>query len=214
MNTLFLQIFLVVTVFLAGILATVAAYHALAHFRPRVEEKKPHPADQAVHLPADVRQKLLEVAQTNFQKVLDHSARELEQDLKSTAEKLTLRLDKLGVELVSSEMERYKTSLENLRIQTETTVESGNADIAAHQRDIKTKLTARQAELEAKLAEEIAAEKQYLLQQIDTKLADAVASFLIETLQHNVDLGTQSAYLTSMLEEHKADFAKGINDEA
>lgn len=214
MNILFLQIFLVVTVFLAGILATIAAYHALAHFRPRVEEKKPHPVDQAVHLPADVRRKLLEVAQSNFQKVLDHSASELEQDLKSTAEKLTSRLDRLGIELVSSEMERYKTSLETLRQQTEATVANGNADIAAHQSDIQTKLTARQAALEAKLAEEIASEKQHLLEQIDTKLADAVASFLIETLQHNVDLGAQSAYLTSMLEEHKAEFAKGMNDEA
>ena len=214
MNILFLQIFLLVTVFLAGILATAAAYHALAHFKPRVEEKKPHPVDQTVHLPAEVRQKLLEVAQTNFQRVLDHSAGELEQDLKTTADKLTSQLDKLGIELVSSEMERYKTSLETLRKQTEATVASVNADIAAHQSDIKSKLSSRQIELEAKLNEEIAAEKQHLLEQIDTKLADAVASFLIETLQHNVDLGSQSAYLTSMLEEHKADFAKGINDEA
>jgi F0F1-type ATP synthase membrane subunit b/b' len=214
MNTLFLQIFLIITVFLAGILATIAAYHALAHFRPHPEEKKPHPVDQTVHLPADVRQKLLGVAQSNFQKVLDHSASELETDLKSTAEKLISQLDKLGVELVTSEMQRYKASLETLRMQTEETVAGGNADIAAHQTDIKAKLSARQTELEAKLNEEITAEKQRLLDQIDTKLGDAVASFLIETLQHNVDLGSQSAYLTSMLEEHKADFAKEINDEA
>ena len=58
------------------------------------------------------------------------------------------------------------------------------------------------------------AEKQRLLQQIDTKLADAVASFLMETLQHNVDLGAQSAYLTAMLEEHKTDFAKELSDES
>jgi len=41
-----------------------------------------------------------------------------------------------------------------------------------------------------------------------------VASFLTETLQHNVDLGAQSAYLTAMLEEHKADFAKEVADES
>lgn len=214
MNILFLQIFLIIIVFLMGILATVAGYHALAHFRPHVEEKKPHPVDQTVHLPAEVRQKLLETAQGNFQKVLDHSATELEQDLNTTAQKLISQLDKLGVELVTSEMQRYKTSLETLRKQTEETVASGNSEIAAHQTDIKTNLSARQTELEAKLTEEIATEKQHLLSQIDTKLADAVASFLIETLQHNVDLGSQSAYLTSMLEAHKADFAKGINDEA
>jgi hypothetical protein len=45
-------------------------------------------------------------------------------------------------------------------------------------------------------------------------LADAVASFLIETMQHNVDLGAQSTYLTTMLEEHKTELTKGIIDEA
>ena len=52
-----------------------------------------------------------------------------------------------------------------------------------------------------------------MIQQIDTRLAEAVTSFLIETLQHNVDLGAQSAYLTAQLEEHKADFIKEVADE-
>jgi len=72
----------------------------------------------------------------------------------------------------------------------------------------------KQAELEAKLKEEIAAEKKQLVQQLDTKLSDAVASFLLETMQHEVDLGSQSAYLTKMLDEHKAELIKELMDEA
>jgi hypothetical protein len=33
-------------------------------------------------------------------------------------------------------------------------------------------------------------------------------------MQHNVDLGAQSTYLTTMLEEHKTELTKGIIDEA
>ena len=61
--------------------------------------------------------------------------------------------------------------------------------------------------------QELAAEKEQLAKLMDTKLADAVASFLMETLPHNVDLGAQSAYLTSMLEEHKAELVREVAGE-
>jgi hypothetical protein len=41
-----------------------------------------------------------------------------------------------------------------------------------------------------------------------------VVSFLIETLQHDIDLGAQSAYLTKVLEEHKDDFKQGVSSES
>ena len=49
-----------------------------------------------------------------------------------------------------------------------------------------------------------------IIGQLDTKIADGIASFLVETLQHNVDLGAQTAYLTAQLEEHKADLIREI----
>jgi len=49
-----------------------------------------------------------------------------------------------------------------------------------------------------------------MVAQIDTKLTDAVTSFLNETLQHNVDLGSQTDYIIGMLEEHKDTIAKEI----
>mgnify|MGYP003296595883 CR=1 FL=1 len=72
----------------------------------------------------------------------------------------------------------------------------------------------QQDSLIAKMKEDVAAEKARLIAQIDTKLADATVSFLLETLQHNVDLGAQTAYLTGVLEEHKDEFKKEVSDEA
>ena len=103
--------------------------------------------------------------------------------------------------------------LDALRQQTEANINGAQTEITKHQTDLKTRIDAKQAELEAKMVEEVNAEKQILVQQIETKLSDAVASFLTETLQHNIDLGAQSSYLTTMLEEHKDELLKGISDE-
>jgi F0F1-type ATP synthase membrane subunit b/b' len=218
MNSIFLQIFLLVNVFLIGAIATIAVQHAYAHFKPQPHEDEkpqtqPHPQAQVVHLPPEVRNRLLQVSQANFQNVLDHSAAELEHNLKGTATQLNKHLEKLGTEIINGEMKRYRASLDELRSQTSDSIANAQVEVAKHQAELRAEFIKRQTELEAKLTGEIAAEKQRLTQQIDTKLSDTVASFLIETLQHNVDLGAQSTYLTTMLEEHKAEIAKGIADE-
>ena len=64
-----------------------------------------------------------------------------------------------------------------------------------------------------KMQAELEAQKAQLIAQIDTKLADSVVAFLVETLQHDVDLGAQTQYLTKMLDEHKADFSGKVKDE-
>lgn len=215
MNTLFLQLFLFINVFLIGVLATIAIRHAYAHFRPHPSEpSKPRAVAQVVHLPPATKERLLHASEANFQAVLARSATQLDHNLQATASQLNKQLEKLGNEIISDEMTRYRASLDELRARTELTIGSAQSEIVRHQAELKAKLAERQAELEAKLMEEIKVEKQQLLQQIDTKLADAVASFLLETLQHNVDLGAQSTYLTAMLNEHKAELTKGIIDEA
>jgi len=213
--TTFLQIFLLVNVFLIGAIFATALRHAYAHFRPRQHEiEKPHqPTAQVVRLPLEVKEHLLQTAQINFQSVLDHSNAELEHDLKATVDQLNNRLEKMGVDIVNDEMRRYRMDLDQLRKQTEANISGAQTEITQHQADLKSKIDQRRAELESKLQEEINIEKQFLIQQFDTKLADVVISFLTETLGHNIDLGAQSAYLMSMLEEHKSELIKGINDE-
>lgn len=207
----FLQITLLATFFLIGVVSAIAARHAYAHFRPREDEDRPHRITQTpLHLPSEVKDHLLEEAETKFKSIVNHSSAELEYDLKTTAAKLDSRLSKLGSEIVGEEMKRYRLDLEQLRKQTESNIENAQKDISTHQADLKAKIDARRAELEAAMNAEITAEKQVLIDLVNAKLADAVASFLIETLGHNVDLGTQTAYLTAMLEDHKEEILKGI----
>lgn len=224
MSGVWLQIFLLVNVFAIGALSVVAVQHALAHFRPR-EADKPRTPKPTVQLPPAVKERLLATAEVNFQKMLDRSAEELGHDLKSTTLQMNDALQKLGTNIINEEMHRYKVSLDELRAQTEITISGAQKEVEAHQADLEAKFTARQAELEAKfvqqqaeaekkLQEDIEAERQRLIAQMDTKLADAVASFLIETMQHEVDLGAQTTYLTKMLEAHKDEFKQGVAHEA
>lgn len=200
----YLQIFLFVDVFFIGVLATIAVRHGFAHFNlKKLGLPKGHTTSQGGHLPPAVRERLLEEAQADFQSVLNHSAKELQKDLEGTATEINKLVEKMGTEAVASELERYRAQLVKLTEAAEEKIGGAGAEIAEHQQNLK-----------AKLEEEMAAEKQRLLAQIDTRLADAVSSFLIETMQHDVDLGAQTAYITKMLEEHKQEFTKGVADEA
>jgi predicted nucleic acid-binding Zn-ribbon protein len=198
-----LQIFLYVNVFVIGALTAIIVRHYQDHkHRPEPEAEKPRPARQEVHLSAAAREHLLEESQTKFEAALDNTASRLQQDLAGTADKMNKLVEQLGTVVIGNELEHYRTELIQLRKQAEVSLGKVSEEVAAHQADLK-----------AQLAKEIEVEKQMLVQQIDTKLGDAVAAFLLETLQHNVDLGAQKAYLTSMLEEHKADFKKEVADE-
>lgn len=203
MNT-YLLLFLLVDVFLIGVFAPLAIRHARAHYwhKKQAADTKGHVPMQNGHLPPSVREHLLEEAQRNFQRVLDTSAKELQQDLAATTVEIHKLVEKMGTEAVAGELQNYRAKLAELQKKTEEDMTGMREQITAHQEELK-----------AKLAEEMAAEKQHLVEQIDTKLADAVASFLLDTLQHEVDLGAQTAYLTKTLEEHKTDFSKKVTDE-
>ena len=75
----------------------------------------------------------------------------------------------------------------------------------------QTKQTELYTQLEANLTKEMETKKQFMATQLDTKLADAIGSFLTETLGKNVDLGAQGAYLTAMLEAHKEELKNEVS---
>lgn len=200
----FLEIFLVINAFIIGGLVTIAAQHAYAHFHPHKEvPPKPITVDHSTHLPLAVREQLLADAHKRYQRMLDQSADILQRDLGSTASLLTNQLRSIGGKIVNDELQEYKNVLRDMHVQADDAINGGRKDIEAYQRDMKAKLSA-----------EVEAEKARLIARIDTKLADAVASFLTETLQHEVDLGAQSAYLMKTLEEHKDELKKGMSDES
>ncbi len=211
MSPTLLQLFLFINIFIIGALTTVALQHAYAHFRPRPKAERR--AQPVPGLSPAVRKQILEAAQADFQAVLEKSAVELQRELHGTAVSLNQRLAKTGAEVVSYEMERYRTQLADLSKQTEVAIGGAEKEVVEHRAELTAMMAKKQAELEVKLTEDMAVEKQRLIQQMDTKLADAVASFLTETLQHNIDLGAQSQYLISMLDEHKAELSRGVTDE-
>lgn len=209
---LFLQIFLLVNVFIIGILTAVGVRHAYAHFRPTKETSRPTPQTLDVNLPAATKEQLLKEANDKFHDVVDHSAYEFQHSLRATATQLNTQLEHLGGEIVSNEMNRYRLSLDELREQAKAAFVTAEGEISTHQAELEKALDERRKQLEAKLSEEIAAEKAKLIKQMDTHLSDAVVSFIIETLGHNVDLGAQTAYLTSVLEENKEQLKKEVTD--
>ncbi len=212
MSGTFLQIFLLVNVFLIGVLAAVAARYAYAYFAHH-DDEKPHAKPQGAHLPPALKAHLLESAQTRFEAILANSADELEEDLRATNAKLSTELKKLGVETINTEMKQYRLDMQELRKQSNAMILDIKEINTKHQAEMKTRLTEHEVKQKVKMTKEIAAEKERLSKEIDDRLSDAVASFLVETLGHNVDLGAQAAYLTAQLEEHKDEIAKGIKDD-
>jgi F0F1-type ATP synthase membrane subunit b/b' len=210
----FLLFVLTLNAFLVGAAAAVAVRHALAHFRPHAHDAEKARQQEGVKLSPAVKAELLEKAKANFEKILEAAASQLQLDLSKTTAQLNKQLDSLGNEIVSDEMKRYKASLEELQKKTEVSITSTQDALNQHQDDLKAAMAEHQKEMLAKMNEEIAAEKDRLLAQIDNKLADAAASFLIETMQHDVDLGAQVPYLTKMIEEHKDDFKKEVGSES
>jgi hypothetical protein len=169
-------------------------------FKP--EEHDAHAENTDAALPAAVKARILKDSEAKFEAVVSHSITQLQHNLQHTTDEVNTMIKKLSVDVVNNELEQYRGGLAKLHTQAEK-------DLG----DFKQKMEGHEGEMKQKLAEEMAIEKQHLVKQIDAKLADAVGSFLVDALGHNVDLGSQSAYLMSVLEEHKAEFIKEVSDE-
>ncbi|MBP7760180.1 hypothetical protein KA093_00080 [Candidatus Saccharibacteria bacterium] len=270
-----LQLFLFANVFFIGVILTLALQQWRSH-----QHTKSQPPHHEVALPPEVKAQLMQTAQSEFKAAMDESAINLKQDLATTNGELNKLLEKLVTYVVNEEMEHYRSNLDALHKQNETTLKDSlmettdkhiefktkliqrqaeldkalieyqtklEGELAEHQADADKKLADRQAELvqkleanhaklaeyqslleaeltkaqtkqtelytqlEANLTKEMETKKQFLAAQIDTKLADAIGSFLTETLGKNVDLGAQSAYLTAMLDEHKDELKNEVS---
>jgi hypothetical protein len=200
-----LQIFLLIQVFILGALVAVAAMHYLTNLKPGKKEQTTEPAQQLIKpidLPQESKEKLIRDSQAQFEVAVERSAAQLQKSLVATNDQINDLVMRLATDVVSNELEHYKADIAALHEQTKADMSGISAEVSKHQEELK-----------AQIKQELEAEKQRLISQIDTKLADAMGSFLLEALGHNVDLGSQSTYLLQMLEEHKADFMKEVGNE-
>jgi transcriptional regulator of acetoin/glycerol metabolism len=209
---MWLQIFLITNVFLAGVVVALAIRHAIAHYHQLHAQPAKKPAPEQIQLSPVVRAQLLAKAQSKFQEAIDASAEDFQGHLSTTSTQLTKVLEKFGTQIVKDEMELFRSRLVELRTETEQAIHSAQAEFASHEAELQKAVELRRKELEQTLQTELATQKENLDKQIDEKLSDAVVSFLEETLGHNVDLGAQSSYLMAQLEEHKELF-KEAGDE-
>jgi hypothetical protein len=206
-----LQIFLYLQVFAIGAFTAAGVYYARAHFRQKNQphEQELSPAQPPIRpagpmeLPTESKAQLLHLSEEQFKSALNQTTAKLQEDLGVTAGHINNLVMRLASEIVSGELERYREDLSKLHEQANANMGGVSSEVQKHEEEVKAKIT-----------QELEAEKQHLLKQIDTKLADAVGSFLSEALAHNIDLGTQSAYLVQLLEEHKADFVNEVQNGA
>lgn len=207
MDATILITFLLINAFVIGMLVVLGFQYLRAHRGGRA------PLSQTIapkaELPPEVRERLLQAAELDFQNVLARTGHELRQDQTMLADQLNRRLDQLGNTIVDDEMKRYRSKLDELRRRAENTIAGAQAETQAHQNEIDAALEKTRSEVEAQLRKVAAEDREKLRSQLDVKLSDAVVAFLMETLAHNIDIGAQHNYLLSQLEEHKHEL---IND--
>lgn len=207
----FLFAFLLINVAILGAAITLAIQHAYAHFNPKA--KKAPTADPLPKMLPEMKKQLLQEAEDRFRRQIEASTAQLEKDIEKTTVELSGHVTKVGGQIIETEMKRYRDSLEALRLQTEQLIKQAQAGVAQHQTELNDRYTQAKDELNQKLKADIEAERQRLIQQADTKLSDAVVSFLMETMQHDVDLGAQTDYIISVLDSHKDEIVKEISSE-
>jgi monoamine oxidase len=171
-----------------------------------------------------VKERLLKVAESDYEEVLNKSVSDFKGDLRSTTARITDSLTQFSGDILGEEMDRYKNTLKELREKTEQTRSQAQTDVERHQAELEALIVERQKLMEQKLvdrytqlenqaAQEINNTKRAYIERIDAKLADSVTSFLSTTLQYNADIGAQEQYLIAELEKHKNELIQEVASE-
>src|SRR4051812_1637885 len=107
-----LQIFLMVDLFVIGMLVPEAIRHFHAHRKPA-----PHPeaAHDDAQLPAPVREHLVEEAAADYQKALESATAAFQHELTDTSSQISKQTKHLATEVISNELEQYRTELAKAR---------------------------------------------------------------------------------------------------
>lgn len=94
--------------------------------------------------------------------------------------------------------------------QRETSLSSRQAELEQSLVSRQQLFVAKQTELEQQLEAEMAKQRTAYQAAIDTKLSEAIVSFLSDTLGQHVDLGAQAPYLIQQLEAHKEELKQEL----
>ena len=197
---IFLQIFLYIDVFVIGVAAALAVRHGREHLKTKKELKvvSPHPANEVI--PKEIKQRLIEESEEKYRHILDQSSTRLTKELDETVERINKTVKNLAADIITKELEGFEKLFQDYKDKADKELEGTKAQTDQYHNELKLKLD-----------EEAKQERQRLHELIDNKLADVVMSFLLEAMQHEVDLGAQTDYLMKQLEDHKEEFKQAVS---
>ncbi|NCU37611.1 hypothetical protein EOL96_00915 [Candidatus Saccharibacteria bacterium] len=193
--------FLLLNIFVVGVVSAIAFMHARAHYKndePR-RTQKTFPI-----LPHDVRQRIIEEAEGDYEKVLRKNAAMFGKDLASTATHLSEQLNKIGNEIMDDELQRYRTELDQLRKETQQAAGSASVEIAKHQEDLRSKLETRQSEVEARLSEAQA--------ELEAKFAARTTELEESFKQKQIEYANKQISLEAELANHQAQLSASLKE--
>lgn len=212
-GTMLLQGFLLANVFLVGYIAAFAVQHARAHFKPHIPED--HVKKDLPILPHDLRQRIMDEAEQDYQSILERSASDLEKTLASTTAKLSGQINQMGDSVMGEEFERYKKGLDELRQQTQESIGTAQAEIKKHQEEMREQFAARQIEMdrkvstyEAELKAKLAArntEIEQEFQQRQAEYAQKQADTEAELAQRQIEMEAALKERETTIAQHQAD---------
>lgn len=203
-----------------------AQYETLANLQSQTQTIINNTQSTLASYQADITKRLVK-RQVELETELSERVVELEEQLTARQAQLQAELNERQAELEANlakhhaevrtefreRQEKVEADLTRQQTELESALAERKASMAKIQTELDAELQRRRQELETQLQQEMAAKREFFARQIDTKLSDAVSAFLLEAMQHNIDLGSQSAYLTGLLEEHKPELIREVQDE-
>lgn len=130
---------------------------------------------------------------------INRSVKDLESTLQSTVSSVNSTTQTAVTNVLEKELKAYRSSLENLRNKT-----------ADESKKLQQEFALQKEDLTKELKQNIDQQRQAQMDLFNDRLSDVVSSYLVESLDKNVDLGAQMKYIITSLEAQKADIKKDV----
>ena len=142
-------------------------------------------------------------AVNQFEAVVHQSAETLQGQLSGSAAKIPAEISSVVNRFLEDQLQAYADTIHQSMDQVKQSLGQVNEAVTQQKQALTTE-TDRvvKAELERRV------------KALDEHMSDIVASYLIDALGNEVDLGSQTQYLFKLLEEHKAELVQELQSEA
>jgi hypothetical protein len=138
-------------------------------------------------------------AQADLEAAVAQSSEDLRTMLDVTMKGMNTKVKVMIAETLSKEFQLYHRSLADIREKTLTEFTHLKKQLDSEKQQLLT-------EFESTIKQEQAAQ----MDAFNNRLDDVVSSYIAESLEHNVDLGSQMKYILASLESKKDDIKKDV----